>query len=131
MKKSELLNAEMSQVIAEMGHTDTLTICDCGFPIRGTKRIDLTLHKGVPAFLDVLDTVLTEEHVEKIILANEIKEHSPQLEKEILKRFSKDVKVEYISHEELKKSSELSRAVIRTGECTPFANIILVSGVTF
>lgn len=132
MKKSTLLNSDISAVIAQMGHTDTLTIGDCGLPIRGAaKRIDLALCKGVPGFLETLDAVLSELCVQKAYLAEEIREKSPQLHQEILKRLGNEVPVEYVSHETLKKHSETSRAVIRTGECTSFSNIVLVSGVTF
>ncbi|MEG0750754.1 MAG: D-ribose pyranase [Oscillospiraceae bacterium] len=132
MKKTYLLNAPLTSVIAEMGHTDTLTIGDCGLPIRGNaQRIDLALKFGVPSFLDTLDTVLTELCVERIILAKEIKTVSGELHTELLKRFDGKIKVDYVSHEEFKKLTENSKAVVRTGECTSYANIILVSGVTF
>ena len=53
MKKSALLNSELSYVIAKMGHTDTLTVGDCGLPIpQETQRIDLALRKGTPGFLE-------------------------------------------------------------------------------
>ncbi|PIW12307.1 MAG: D-ribose pyranase, partial [Candidatus Infernicultor aquiphilus] len=39
--------------------------------------------------------------------------------------------VKFISHEELKELSKQARAIIRTGECSPYANIILISGVIF
>ena len=131
MKKSVLLNSEISAVVAAMGHTDTLTIGDCGLPIRGTERIDLCLKKGVPTFIETLQTVLTELHVEKAIIAEETKSVSPQMHNEMLKALGEGVEIEYVSHDELKKRSEASRAVIRTGECTSYANIILSSGVTF
>ena len=61
MKKTKLLNSMISAVVSEMGHTDTLTISDCGLPIRGeAKRIDLAVKLGVPGFLETLDTVLSE-----------------------------------------------------------------------
>ena len=131
MKKAVLLNSNISAVIASMGHTDTLTVGDCGLPIRGTERIDLCLKKGTPGFLETLETVLTELFVEKVILAEEIRTVSPEMHEAILKLLEPDVQVEYVTHAELKKRSESSRAVIRTGECTSFANIILCSGVTF
>ncbi len=132
MKKTKLLNSMISAVVSEMGHTDTLTISDCGLPIRGeAKRIDLAVKLGVPGFLETLDTVLSELCVEKIILAEEIRESSSWMHQEILQRFSSKIKVEYVPHEEFKKLTEKSTAVIRTGECTSYANIILVSGVTF
>ena len=131
MKKTTLLNSNVSSVIASMGHKDTLIIGDCGLPIpRNTERIDLALRKGVPSFLDTLDTVLTELCVERAILAEEIKTDSPQMHMDILSRL-KNISIDYVSHEELKHQMKDARAVIRTGECTSFANIILVSGVTF
>ncbi len=132
MKKAILLNADLSAVIAKMGHTDTLTVGDCGLPIRGAaQRVDLALKKGVPGFIETLETVLSELCVEHAIIAAETKNVSPQLHEQMLKALGPDVSVEYVTHEELKKLSESSRAVVRTGECTSFANIILVSGVTF
>ncbi|HWQ06600.1 MAG: D-ribose pyranase [Clostridiaceae bacterium] len=131
MKKGLLLNYEVSAVIAQMGHTDMLTVGDCGLPINYTKRIDLALKRGVPGFLETLDAVLSELCVERVILSKEIKAVSPEMHQAILSRFGESVKVEYVQHEEFKKLTEGSKAVIRTGECTSFANVILVSGVAF
>lgn len=131
MKKGKLLNSELSSVIARMGHTDTLTIGDCGLPIRGqAQRVDLALVKGVPGFLETLDAVLTELCVERAVLAEEIKTVSPAMHQQILQRL-KDIPVEYVPHEAFKLQTENSCAVVRTGECTSYANIILISGVTF
>ena len=131
MKKSALLNSGLSAVIARMGHTETLTIGDCGLPIRGAaERIDLALKKGVPTFLETLDTVLTELCVERAVLAEEIKTVSPEMHQAILDRLP-GIPVDYVPHEEFKRRTESSKAVVRTGECTSYANIILVSGVTF
>jgi len=132
MRKTVLLNSEISSVISNMGHTDTLTIGDCGLPIpEYVQRIDLAVKKGVPDFLTVLDTVLEELCVERIVLAEEIKTAAPEMHKEILKRFGEKVQVEYVPHVQFKQCTGDSRAIVRTGECTPYANIILQSGVTF
>lgn len=132
MRKTKLLNANVSSVISRMGHTDMLTVGDCGLPIpENVERIDLALKLGTPAFLEVLDVILEELCVEKIVLAEEIRTASPGMHAEILKRFSPDVTVEYVPHEAFKRATAGSRAVVRTGECTPYANVILCSGVTF
>lgn len=132
MKKTALLNSEISAVVSRMGHTDKLTIGDCGLPIPDSvKRIDLALKLGIPTFLDTLDTVLQELCVEKIILAEEIKTVSPAMHAEILSRFGEKVKVEYCPHEQFKVLTAGSKAIVRTGEYTSYANVILVSGVTF
>lgn len=131
MKKTKLLNSEISSVISCMGHTQKLTLGDAGLPVpQGVKRIDVAVAKGIPAFLDVLDAVLSELCVEKIILADEIRQASPQMHQEILARFP-GVKVEYIPHEDFKEATKESVAVIRTGETTSYTNVIMVSGVTF
>ncbi len=132
MRKTVLLNSNVSSVISKMGHTDMLTVGDCGLPVpKNVERIDLALKLGVPRFLEVLDTILEELCVEKIILAEEIKAVSPEMHDEILRRFPGDIKVEYVPHEAFKQKTAESRAVVRTGECTSYANIILCSGVTF
>lgn len=134
MKKSELLQSEISYEIAKLGHTQTLSIGDAGLPIPKTvKRIDLAVAKQVPAFLPVLDAILTEMKVEKITLAEEIKTKAPEMLEQLLQRFPSESRVEicYVPHENFKKLTEDSVAVVRTGETTPYANIILTSGVTF
>lgn len=131
MKKSVLINSEISSVISKMGHTDMLTICDSGLPIpKNVERIDLALKHGIPTFLDTVDTVLEELKVEEVIIACEMEEVSTKLYKEIENRFE-DIKITKIDHEEFKAVTKDSMAIVRTGEFTPYANIILKSGVVF
>ncbi|HWR22121.1 MAG TPA: D-ribose pyranase [Feifaniaceae bacterium] len=131
MKKAVLLNQPVSAAIAGMGHKDTLAIGDCGLPIpEGPVRIDLAVKKGLPAFLDVLDTVLEELCVEKVTIASEMKDVNPALYAIIRGKFA-GTEIEEIPHEAFKERTKESRAVIRTGEYKPYANIILHSGVTF
>lgn len=131
MKKTCLLNSKISSVISKMGHTDMIAIGDCGLPIpEETKRIDLALTKGIPNFIDTLKTILTELQIEEVILAKEIKEISPNIFNEI-ENLIGNVKITFLSHENFKVSLKECKAVIRTGEQTPYANIILKSGVVF
>lgn len=131
MKKSTLINSEISYEISKMGHTDSIVVCDSGLPIpSGIKRIDLALKKGLPTFLDTLDTILEELEVEEVVIAKEIIEASNDLYKEIEKRFS-NITITTVSHEDFKMLTKESKAIVRTGEFTPYANIILKSGVVF
>lgn len=137
MKKACLLNSEISYEISKLGHTQHLTICDAGLPIpNSVKRIDLALTKGVPNFLETLDVILSEMQVEEIILAQEITTFNPQILEAIKTKFlqyspNKPIAINFISHESFKTMTHSSQAIIRTGECSPYANIILKSGVTF
>ncbi|MBS6161442.1 MAG: D-ribose pyranase [Firmicutes bacterium] len=135
MKKNGILNSDISRVLSYMGHTDQIAVGDCGLPIpEETERIDLALKFGVPGFMDVLCEVKKEMKIEKIILAEEIKTKNPEILKQILQLFDRaeeDCEIEYVSHEELKEKTHTCKAVIRTGETTPYANIILQSACLF
>lgn len=135
MKKNGILNSDISRVLSYMGHTDTIAIGDCGLPIPDeTERIDLALKFGVPGFMEVLCEMEKEMKIEKIVLAEEIKVQNPTIHEEILKLFEQrkeSCEIEYVSHTELKKRTQNCKAVIRTGETTPYANVILQSGCIF
>ena len=133
MKKQGVLNSAISRVLSYMGHRDRIAIGDCGLPIPDeVERIDLALKFGVPAFMDVLRVVTEDMKVEKIVLAEEIKEQNEAVLQAIKELFEgQEIEVEYVSHAELKQQTKECKAVIRTGETTPYANIILQSGCIF
>lgn len=135
MKIGPLLNADISAVIAQMGHTDGLCIADAGLPIPlSTWRIDVALAKGVPSFMQVLEVVSAELCIERVVLAEEIKSHNPTVHEAILahlRTLNPNIQVDYVSHADFKDETYQMRAVVRSGECSPYANIILYSGVTF
>lgn len=131
MKKTPLLNSEISRVISQMGHTDSIAIGDAGLPIPSSvERIDLAIIKNLPTFIDTLKAILTELQVEEVEIAREIKDASPEVYESIAKEIG-NAKITWISHEELKENLKKCKAVVRTGEQTPYANIILKSGVVF
>lgn len=135
MKRNGMINADISRVLSYMGHTDTLAIGDCGLPIPDeTERIDLALKMGVPSFAEVLREVVKEMKVEKVFLAEEIKEKNPGVQSMVLELvdcMDTVCEVVYVPHVELKNRTKTCKAVIRTGEITPYANIILQSACLF
>lgn len=133
MKKSGILNAPLSQIVARMGHTDKLVICDSGLPIpKGVDLVDLAVTQNIPRFLEVLKITLQELEVEKAIIAEELEKSNNGLMSEV-KKLLPDTKFESVPHEKFKELTRSNGDVsfVRTGETTPYANIILVSGVTF
>ena len=139
MKKSTLINSELSYLVATLGHTDEITICDAGLPIpEDVQRIDLALTHGIPSFLDTVKVTLSESQIQGVVIAEEFQTVSPELHSLLIEelkseqeRCGKSITITYISHEELKKCTAGSRAIIRTGEYTPYANVIFQAGVTF
>ncbi len=131
MKKTGIINQPISAVIAGLGHTDTVVIADAGLPIPPEpQRIDLALTEGIPTFLDTVKIVLTEMQVERAVVAAEMLEVSPAVYQAV-KELLGDIPIETIPHETFKGQTSSARAVIRTGEFTPYANIILAAGVVF
>jgi D-ribose pyranase len=128
MKKTALINSEISHVIASLGHTDMLVVADAGLPIpSNSQRIDLALTQGIPAFLDTLRVVLQEMHVERAFVSEDVLTVSPKIYESICALLGA-VPVKPIPHEEFKKMTASAKAIVRTGEFTPYANVILVAG---
>lgn len=123
MRKSGLLNPALVSRVARLGHTDTFVVADAGLPIPATTPVvDLALVFGIPAFADVVEALLTEVTVEGAVIATE----TPAAIRQLLPGTAEEV-----SHDRLKELVAEAAFVVRTGETTPFANVIFRSGVPF
>jgi D-ribose pyranase len=139
MKKAVLLNAPISRVIALMGHGDMLCVADAGLPVPdAVERIDLAVCAGLPPFTDTLSAITTEIYVERAVVAAELRDTQPRLYQRLMGEIAdlgraqaNNIAVDHVSHERFKKMTQDCKAVVRTGEITPYANVILYAGVTF
>ena len=131
MKKDGLLNPQILSAIAAMGHTEYLVIADAGLPVpSGIPVIDISLIRGIPDFGAVLHSGIDEMVVESFIVADEMADKSQDTYGTVIEALPQ-VPFRCIAHEEFKEMAAKAKAVIRTGETTPYANIILVAGVNF
>lgn len=131
MKKTPLLHRGLSQLVAGLGHGDLVVIADAGLPVPdGTPCIDLALTRGVPSFDEVLRVLLSEMQVERAALAEEALQRSPAFVAQAGERLQ-GVPLERVPHDELKRRSASARAIVRSGEFTPYANLLLYAGVVF
>ena len=131
MKKTGILNAQLAGYIAALGHKDLFLIGDAGMPVpRGIPIVDLVLTGGVPTFEQVLTAVLNETEVEYFFLADEIYEKNPRLLK-FIQDSMPEVAYETMPHIEFKEYTKQVKFAIRTGEFTPYPNVILRAGVAF
>jgi D-ribose pyranase len=131
VKRGPILHAELSAVIAALGHGDMLVIGDAGLPIpAGTRRIDLAVSAGVPNLEQVLRAVLAEMQVERARVSSASRARSPEVEA-LVAALLPGTPIARIAHEALKGRCRQAVAVVRTGEFTPYANVVLVSGVLF
>ncbi|MBA0053349.1 D-ribose pyranase [Streptomyces sp. AJS327] len=132
MKRTGILNPHLLSGMARLGHTDELVVCDAGLPIPTGPTapivVDLSLVAGTPTFAEVLDALLGELVVEGATAAAEIREHNPRTADLLTRHFPE---LALIPHEELKLRAARAKCVVRTGEATPYANVVLRSGVPF
>lgn len=131
MKKTRLLHAALSQAIARLGHGDMLVIGDAGLPVpQGPVFIDLAVTRGTPDFLTVLGVVLSEMQVERAVVATEMQSRADDLHRQITACMA-GIPIDEVPHRELKALTRNAAAIVRTGECTPYSNIVLIAGVVF
>jgi D-ribose pyranase len=128
MKREGIINARLAGALAGLGHTDDVVVCDAGLPIPpGLEIVDLAFRFGVPSFETVLSGVLEELVVEGATAAEEVERNRRSYE--FLTTRLPDLG--FVPHEELKRMVPGAKLVIRTGEATPYSNVILRCGVPF
>lgn len=131
MKKRGIINIQLAGFIAGLGHKDTFVIGDAGLPIpKDIPIVDLALCGGVPSFVQVLKAVLEEVEVEYYCLAEEITTYNQGIY-EVIQSSLQEVSFEMVPHVQFKEATKNVKFAIRTGEFTPYPNIILRAGVAF
>ncbi|MGA4962479.1 D-ribose pyranase [Streptomyces pseudogriseolus] len=129
MKKHGILNRHLSGALASLGHTDGVLVCDAGMPIpEGPRVVDLAFTAGVPSFAAVLEGLLAELAVEGATAAEEVRDANPAAASLLTGHFPD---LAYVPHERLKQLTSGARLVVRTGEASPYANVLLRCGVFF
>lgn len=138
MKRTQLLNRHLSRLVAELGHLDEITVADAGLPVPSDVLvIDLAVSPGEPQLLTVMKALSEELVIEGAITADQARgTRAEVILNEALGLFalsagSASLAAQSIDHANFKKRIADSKAVIRTGEVTPYCNIILQSGVAF
>lgn len=132
MLKTGILHPQLARILAEIRHMDTLVIGDAGLPIpNGVERVDLGWKEGNPAYLDVLEEIMKYMVIEKATFAAEAKTVSPGFHKKALGLLPEGLPIDYVQHTELKEQSKNAKAIILTGEFTPYTNVILVAGCAY
>jgi D-ribose pyranase len=126
-----ILNPRLAAAVVGLGHGQTIVVCDAGLPLpAGAPILDLSLVAGVPGFLQTLEALAGTLAVEQVIVARELEQVNGEMQRRVAALWP-DVPLRQVSHAELKALVGDARLVVRTGECSPYANAILVGGVTF
>ena len=132
MIKSGIFHPQLLRVLGEIRHKDLLVIGDAGLPIpKGVERIDLGWKQGSPGYLEVLEEIAKVMVIESALFAEECHEYSPDFHKQALALLPEGAPVSYVPHTELKAISADAKAIILTGEFTPYTNIVITAGCAY
>ncbi len=132
MLKTGIFHPQLLRVLGEIRHKDMLMIGDAGLPIpKGVERIDLGWKQGSPGYLEVLEEIAKVLVIESALFADEALEASPDFHKQALALLPEGVPVSYVPHTQLKEISKDAKAIILTGEFTPYTNVILTAGCAY
>jgi D-ribose pyranase len=131
MLRSGILHVELARFLASCGHLDEIVICDAGLPIPDeSQRIELAIGPGLPGLLPVLDLVLGSIVVEAAVMADEGLVRSPQMSADVPRRLP-GIPMSRLPHVDFKRRTRSAKGILRTGEFTPYSNVILVCGCAY
>jgi len=131
MLQQGILNPHVLHLIARVRHTNTLVIADWAFPYwPQIETVDISLTHGVPTVLQVLELLKPDFKIGRVVQAREFLETNPET---TINAFNTafgeipNVVVERPAHLDFKKLVPSAIGLIRTGDSTPYGNIILES----
>jgi D-ribose pyranase len=131
MKRTGILHHELSTVISSLGHLDLVVISDAGLPVApGVQRIELALAPDLPTVLQVLELLLHEAIFEKLTFAEEQLKASPRYHTRLAEVAERNaIPLESVAHMTgFKPLAALAKVHVRTGDFTPYSNVILTAG---
>jgi D-ribose pyranase len=123
-----ILNPQILSMIARVRHTNTLVIADRGFPYWPMiETVDISLVDDVPTVLQVFEALKANFSVGHIYMAEEFKANNAPALQQIFANSRGEIPITYEPHNEFKLRVPQAIGLIRTGDSTQYANIILVS----
>jgi D-ribose pyranase len=128
MLKSGILNPYLNSLLSRVRHTNTLVIADRGFPFwPQVETIDISLVDDLPQVLDVLKAIRSNFNIGRVFMAEEFRSANGPDTQMRLEQVLQGVPTSFEPHIEFKKRVPAAIGLIRTGDTTQYANMILES----
>ncbi len=128
MLQTGILNPHVLDLIARVRHTNTLVISDWAFPFwPEIETVDISLTHNLPTVLDVLDLLTPVFKIGRIWQAEEFVAGNSA---DVIARYAKsfgEIPLTREAHVDFKKRVPMAIGLIRTGDATPYGNIIVES----
>jgi D-ribose pyranase len=128
MIKTGILNPQILSLLARVRHTNTLVIADRGFPYWPMiETVDISLVDGIPTVLQVFETLKANFVVGQIFMAAEFNAENTSETQQALSNSREKIPISFEPHVEFKRRVPQAIGLIRTGDITQYANMILES----
>jgi D-ribose pyranase len=128
MLRGGILNPSINSLLSRIRHTNTLVIADRGFPFwPDIETVDISLVDDVPRVLDVLYAVRANFVLGRVVMAEEFQSANNRDTQREFQRALAGVPVLFEPHLEFKERVPRAIGLIRTGDTTQFANVIIES----
>jgi D-ribose pyranase len=128
MLKTGILNPQINSLVSRVRHTNTLVIADRGFPFWPMiETVDISLVDDVPTVLAVLRALRPNFQIGKARMAQEFLKTNSAKTRAAFAEALQGIELAHEAHIEFKKRIPHAIGLIRTGDTTQYANIILES----
>lgn len=128
MLKSGILNPAINSLLCRVRHTNTLVIADRGFPFwPQIETIDISLVDDIPRVLDVLRAIRGNFAIGRAFAAQQFLEENTPDTASALENALLGIPITFEPHDDLKKRVPRAVGLIRTGDTTQYANLVLES----
>lgn len=128
MLKTGILNPHVLKLLARFRHTNSIVIADRGFPSwPQLETVDLSLVDDVPTVLQVLSAMRAQCVIGEAWMAQEFLSANDRRTRSRFVTALKGASLSFEPHVDFKKRVPKAIGLIRTGDTTPYANVILES----
>jgi D-ribose pyranase len=128
MLKSGILNPAINSLLSRVRHTNTLVIADRGFPYwPEIETVDISLIDDIPRVLDVIAAIRPNFVIGATFMAEEFRSSNTPQTHLAFSQALLGIQIAYEPHVEFKKRVPGAIGLIRTGDTTQYANIIIES----
>jgi len=128
MLKNGILNPSLNSLLSRVRHTNTLVISDRGFPFWPMiETIDLSLVDNIPTVLDVLLAIRPNFIIGRVAMAEEFLNQNTAETQTRFRAALDGIPLDFEPHGTLKKRVPNAIGLIRTGDTTQYANMVIES----
>jgi D-ribose pyranase len=129
MLNSGILNPHILSLLARVRHTNAIAIADRGFPFwPQIETVDVSVVNDLPTVLQIVRAVRANHDFTEAYMAKEFLKNNSNATQEKFRVALRGMPIKFEPHVEFKKRIPDAIGLIRSGDTTQYANVILISG---